>query len=249
MGAANHNLASLRLSGRFRTLSTPACDHAKPPALRAVPLFSSSAAHSREQLDAQLLPPSMGPLPEPVIRAGRAYAAAADVLLAAGDGGLQSPPAPQPEEEDRAEQASAAAAALTRQAQQAAVQIERQVARQAELRAVLEARCADAQAQHEAVAGAVAALADRLACLAPGSAQPPPLLALDLPDSYADTCRTLLDSLSVHLSQSFPPAPTSGGGAAAAQRHQAAVQELQQLQRAALLAERQRVQDEAELAR
>lgn len=184
---------------------------------------------------------------QPKAQTARNAAAAAGALLAASKA---SPPTPlslaDRDSGERTEQASSAAASLEAQKAHASDQVARLIVRRSALRAHLEEQCREAEAQHEALALALQALARVTACLADGSnKEPSPLLGADLPDSYASACQTLLDSLAGFLQHNFLAAENAASSSSA----RPAALELEQLQICAIKAERLRIQDEAELAR
>ncbi|KAL4430934.1 hypothetical protein ABPG75_006190 [Micractinium tetrahymenae] len=188
------------------------------------------------------------PAPQTEAQTARAAAAAAAALLAAAASPL--PPATSlAAASERAEQLAAAAACLEAQQARASGEAARLSERRAALRAQLAGRCDEAEAQHEAVAAALQALAARLACFAGGSGgEVAPLLGADLPDGYASACQTLLDSLAGYLQHNFLAAGSSGSSSAAADARAAAL-ELEQLQGCLIKSERMRVEEEAELER
>lgn len=173
-------------------------------------------------------------------------------------GPLPLPASPGPGAEEAAQRVShlqAVQACLEAEAARAAAELRAAEARTAAAREALEQDCSAAEQQHQGIADALAGLAARLGCLAPGSAgAPPPLLSLDLPDSYARACTQLLDLLAGyvqhHNDTSSEPGSTSGAAAPAAeQQHRRRTLELEQLQSGACKAERLRVEEEAEEAR
>lgn len=169
---------------------------------------------------------------------------------------LTPPAAPGPGAEETAQRAShlqAVRACLEAEAARAAAELRAAEARTAAAREALQQGCSAAEKQHQGVAAALTDLAARLGCLAPGAGAPPPLLSLDLPDSYARACTQLLDLLAGyvqhHNDSGAGSASSATAGAAEQQQHHRRVLELDQLQSGACKAQRLQVEEEAEEAR
>ncbi|PRW58692.1 hypothetical protein C2E21_2996 [Chlorella sorokiniana] len=170
-----------------------------------------------------------------------------------------APAAPGPcaeEAEQRSSHLRAVQACLQAEAARAAAELQAAEARTAAAREALAEGCTAAEQQHEGIAATLAGLAARLGCLAPGGAgAPPPLLSLDLPDSYARSCTQLLDLLAgyvQHHNDTSSAAGSASSGAASTaeqQQHRRRALELEQLQSGACKAARLRVEEEAEEAR
>lgn len=175
------------------------------------------------------------------------------MLLTRG-GAPITPPGPAVDEvQQRAEAAEAVRCELEDLlVQQAAAEVNQQHAQQERLQLEVEACCAAAEQQHQAIGRTLASLAAHLDCFSVRSADSgPPLLSMRLPDSYAAACGMLLDSLAGYVRHHFPGESNesnSGGVGLAGVNHQAC-QELEQLQTFASKAERLKVAEEAEIAR
>lgn len=184
-------------------------------------------------------------MPQPAAETARNAAAAVAALLATETPLLVSPA----DSDERAEQLAAAAACMEAQQARASEETARLTKHRGALHAQLEEQCCKAEARQETVAAAVHALAGRIACLVQSrSGEPSALLGAHLPDGYAAACQTLLDSLAGYLQHNFPTAEPPASKHAAADA-QAAMLELEQLQRFQIKAEQLHIQDEAEIAR
>lgn len=157
----------------------------------------------------------------------------------------------------RAEHLDGVRACLEVEAARAAAQLAAVEERHAGLRQQLEQACTAADAQHEGIVTALAALSHRLdaftlgsgSATTSGSQQPTsqPLLGASLPDAYARACTTLLDALAGYVQHHN--SDSAGDSAAAAAAHQLRQRELMQLQGGLCKAEGLRVAEQAELAR
>lgn len=172
---------------------------------------------------------------------------------------FQAPAGPEPGAEEVAQRSShlqALQGCLQAEAARALADLRAAEARTTAARQALHQGCSAAEQHHEHIAAALAGLATRLGCLAPaGTGAPPPLLSLDLPDSYARSCTQLLDLLAGYVQHHIDTSRSSGsvGGAAPAaaeqQQYRRRGLELEQLQSGACKAGRLRVEEEAEEAR
>ncbi|KAL4426352.1 hypothetical protein ABPG77_004646 [Micractinium sp. CCAP 211/92] len=184
-------------------------------------------------------------MPQPAAETARNAAAAVAALLATETPLLVSPA----DSDERPEQLAAAAACLEAQQARASEETARLTKHRGALHAQLEEQCCKAEARQETVAAAVHALAGRIACLVQSrNGEPSALLGAHLPDGYAAACQTLLDSLAGYLQHNFPTAEPPASSHAAANA-QAAMLELEQLQRFQIKADQLHIQDEAEIAR